>query len=303
MVRPRGLLDLHRRLTYIIGEVVAVYGVLQQVPGTLTISFSVDDAKPTLYTPWNGTQTNTSEWIVGFQLFEMSVSAGPHTLRVSLQEATGSQVHTSPDWPVLILILQAQMLWLDSIGIQAALTTTLSNVAGGSGSGSGVGTTGAGGITPVPTLGTTTPSFNTNTSSGSGLSGGAIGGLAGGLSVFAAIVLFILRRWLAARRNKPAPVPDPGPVGPVPVTPTTPLYTPPPPMHEMAPPSPPLTTHPGPSLHQTLSNLFNQQHGGQTPPLQTHWDLDDVSSGPTQPSQQGSSSNLRNYHYSGQPEV
>jgi hypothetical protein len=82
----------------LLGEFVAVYGALQQVPGTLTMSFSIDNAAPTIYTPWNGTQTNSSVWSVAFQMFQASVSPGSHTLHVSLQQATGSQVGPSLDF-------------------------------------------------------------------------------------------------------------------------------------------------------------------------------------------------------------
>ena len=76
---------------------MAVYGVLQQVPGILSVSFSVDNAEPTVYTPWDGTQTNSSVWSVASQMYHLSVSPGSHTLRVSLKQATGSQVRSCSD--------------------------------------------------------------------------------------------------------------------------------------------------------------------------------------------------------------
>lgn len=193
------------------------------------------------------------------------------------------------------------MLWLDSVVTEASFATTISNAAGGSGSGTSLGTTGIGGVTPVPTLGTTIPTFDTNTRSRSKISGGAIGGIAGGVSVLLAIALFFLRRCLKNRKNTHQP--GPPQMSQAPLTPTTPAYPSSLPTHDTSTPSPPPTStanaHTGPSLHEALGNLFGQQQGAQTPPLQTHWDTDDVSSNPTQPSQQGSASNLRNWNHHG----
>jgi hypothetical protein len=192
------------------------------------------------------------------------------------------------------------MLWLDSVITEATIATTISNAAGGSGSGSSVGTTGVGGISPVPTLGTTTPSFNTHSSSRSRISGGAIGGISGGVSVFLAIALLFLRRCIKARKRNPAP--DSPPMAQVPVTPT-PAYFPPSPSHETPASSPPPTTdgQSNPSLQEALRHVFGHQQGAQTPPLQTHWETDDASSNPTQPSHQGSASHLRDWtNHSGQ---
>ncbi|KAF5329704.1 hypothetical protein D9619_008962 [Psilocybe cf. subviscida] len=118
------------------GNLVAVYGALQQVPGTLSVSFSVDNAAPTIFTPWDGTQTSSSAWLVGSRMFRQPVPPGSHTLVVSLQAATGSQ-----------------MLWLDSIVTGASLDTTLSNAVGGAGSKSTAGTTGAGPVSNTDTTG------------------------------------------------------------------------------------------------------------------------------------------------------
>ncbi|KAF8961759.1 hypothetical protein BDZ97DRAFT_1759763 [Flammula alnicola] len=84
---------------------ISVYGLLHPQAGKLSASFSVDGGASTNFTPYDGSQTaNASSWLLFQQFFHQDLAPGNHSLLVTLEQATGSQ-----------------MLWIDSIIYQGAL--------------------------------------------------------------------------------------------------------------------------------------------------------------------------------------
>ncbi|KAF5310204.1 hypothetical protein D9619_010278 [Psilocybe cf. subviscida] len=216
----------------------AVYGTLQQVHGSLFVSFSVDNAPPTLRT-LTASQTNSSQWNVSVPLFQQVLifdepGQTDHVLLVTLQNVTG-----------------AQTLWIDYLILDD--TADLTSV---------------GGITPPPN-----PSSFTPTSSGPRISGRALAGIA----VAVVVVVFVLvvgclRRCLRICRRKPAateeslpPSAEPKPPTPVPPAPETES-----PGTQNFPASGTTT------LQNVLQRMFDQPQPQTN--TENHWDTSSVSS-------------------------
>ncbi|KAF9455921.1 hypothetical protein BDZ94DRAFT_1315683 [Collybia nuda] len=76
-----------------VGSSISVYGLLNQRPGILSSTYSIDGGPPTTFTAYNGSQTAASDiWSLSQRFFFKEVIPGNHTLTVTVSEITGSQV-------------------------------------------------------------------------------------------------------------------------------------------------------------------------------------------------------------------
>ncbi|GLB45220.1 hypothetical protein LshimejAT787_2001250 [Lyophyllum shimeji] len=93
-----------------VGRSIAVYGLLNQQAGKLSSTYSIDGGPATTFTAYNGTQASSQDtWALHQKFFSADVTAGRHTLTVTVGEVTGSQ-----------------MFWLDYISFVAIDSTRLS---------------------------------------------------------------------------------------------------------------------------------------------------------------------------------
>lgn len=75
------------------GSTIGVYGALNQQSGTLSVEFSVDGATPTVFTPFNGSQSvDPSAWTINHRLFYQDLVPGVHSVEVVVSDVSGSQV-------------------------------------------------------------------------------------------------------------------------------------------------------------------------------------------------------------------
>ncbi|CAA7269996.1 unnamed protein product [Cyclocybe aegerita] len=147
-----------------VGAAVSVYGALNQQAGRLSASFSVDNGTPTSFSPFDGTQTpNPSSWKPNERFFHQDLTPGNHTLLVTLQDASGSQ-----------------MLWLDSVVYEGSSGTKLNSTTTSTG----------GGTTTTGTSSSSSKPFNSAT----------IGGIIAAVVVLA-VMGFCFRFWRRFARN------------------------------------------------------------------------------------------------------
>ncbi|KAG6914887.1 hypothetical protein DXG01_014745 [Tephrocybe rancida] len=91
------------------GRSVAVYGLLNQLPGKLLTTYHIDDTGPTKFAAYDGSQTSEPDkWALHQSFFKTDLSAGKHTLIITVKEVTESQV-----------------FWIDYITFEATSATTL----------------------------------------------------------------------------------------------------------------------------------------------------------------------------------
>lgn len=76
-----------------------MYGLLQQVSGKLSATFSVDGGQTSTYAPFgqdgNDDDDDDNPWLLSQQLYQQNLSPGTHTLLVTVTQTTGSQVINS----------------------------------------------------------------------------------------------------------------------------------------------------------------------------------------------------------------
>ncbi|KAF8068697.1 hypothetical protein FPV67DRAFT_1760543 [Lyophyllum atratum] len=96
-------------LTFV-GKSISVYGLLNQQPGKLSSTYSIDGGPETTFSPYDGTQASSPDvWALHQEFFSTAVDPpGRHTLTVKVGEVTGSQ-----------------MFWLDYISFVAIDSTRL----------------------------------------------------------------------------------------------------------------------------------------------------------------------------------
>ncbi|KAG6908951.1 hypothetical protein DXG01_002730 [Tephrocybe rancida] len=96
------------------GRSVAVYGLLNQLPGKLLTTYRVDDMGPAKFVAYDGSQTSEPDkWALHQSFFKTDLSAGKHTLTITVNEVTESQV-----------------FWIDYITFEATSATTLTQPGG-----------------------------------------------------------------------------------------------------------------------------------------------------------------------------
>lgn len=70
-----------------------MFGLLNQQPGALSSTYSVDGSTPVSFAPYNGSQTaQNSTWALHQQFFQADLPSGNHTLLVNVSKVTGSQM-------------------------------------------------------------------------------------------------------------------------------------------------------------------------------------------------------------------
>ncbi|KAH9487224.1 hypothetical protein JR316_0001293 [Psilocybe cubensis] len=162
-----------------VGSSVTVYGLLQQVSGKLSATFSVDGGQTSTYAPFgqdgNDDDDDDNPWLFSQQLYQQNLSPGTHTLLVTVTQTSGSQA-----------------LWIDSMVFGSSpsnVVVTQPNNSGNGGNGDGGGNGGGtssgdngGGI-----------GVNRNLSK-SNSSGGMIAGIVVGLVALCVALLALYRR-------------------------------------------------------------------------------------------------------------
>lgn len=67
------------------------------------MSFSVDGKTPTTFSPFDGSQpANISSWRLAQQFYHQDLVPGNHTILITLDDVTESQVRRKHDFPPLL---------------------------------------------------------------------------------------------------------------------------------------------------------------------------------------------------------
>jgi len=76
-----------------VGASISVYGLLHQLEGRLSSSYSIDGAKPVTFSPYNATQKRENDkWAFNQRFFHQDLFPGNHTLTVTVNEISDAQV-------------------------------------------------------------------------------------------------------------------------------------------------------------------------------------------------------------------